>query len=163
MDDADDRAYARAPELEDVVGLCRELNAHGARYVLIGGFAVVLHGFLRTTKDVDLLVDDSEGNLRAIKRAMASLPDNAAAELRDDDVQHYGVVRVADEFVVDLLGRACGLSYREAEASGIDWIDVEGVKIPTANKSFLIRTKDTVRDHDKVDVSYLRMRLERDG
>ena len=115
MDDSDDREYSRAPELEDVVALCRALNAERVRYVLIGGFAIILHGFVRATKDVDLLVDAWEDNVRAIKRAMATLPDNAAAELNDDDVGKYTVVRVADEIVVGLMARACGLDYSDAE------------------------------------------------
>jgi len=57
MDDADDRAYVRAPTLDDLARVCAALNARGARYVLIGGFAVIAHGAVRTTKDIDLLVD----------------------------------------------------------------------------------------------------------
>ncbi len=60
MDDEPDRAYSRAPELQDLVALCRALGEEGVRYLLIGGFAVVLHGFVRTTKDIDLLVDHRE-------------------------------------------------------------------------------------------------------
>ncbi|HXH41387.1 MAG TPA: hypothetical protein VNN08_22355 [Thermoanaerobaculia bacterium] len=52
MDDQDDREYSRAPELEDLLSLCKALNAEGVRYVLIGGFAVILHGFVRATKDI---------------------------------------------------------------------------------------------------------------
>jgi uncharacterized nucleotidyltransferase DUF6036 len=159
MDDSDDRAYSRAPELEDLIGLCRALNAEGARYVLIGGFAVILHGFVRATKDIDLLIDASEENVRSLKRAMSTLPDNAAAELRDDDVSRYTVVRVADEFVVDVMARACGLGYEDAVSAGIDQFDVDGVEIPTASKQFLVKTKDTVRDHDKLDVRYLLARI----
>jgi hypothetical protein len=80
MDDAPDRGESRAPQLQDVLDLCRALNREGARYVLIGGFAVILHGFVRSTKDMDLLVDPSEENIRAVKRARATLPDNAAAD-----------------------------------------------------------------------------------
>lgn len=159
MDDSDDRAYARAPEFEDVVGLCRSLNAAGARYVLIGGFAVILHGFVRTTKAIDLLVDPSDDNVRALKIALSSLPDNAAADIQGDDISRYGVVRVADEIVVDLMSRACGLTYQDAAAAGVDTFEVEGVAIPVATKSFLIKTKDTVRDHDKLDVRYLHTRI----
>ena len=41
MDDPDDAAYARAPEPEDLIRICRALNDAGAQYVLIGGFAVM--------------------------------------------------------------------------------------------------------------------------
>jgi len=47
MDDESDGAVSRAPELEDLVALCRSLNREGVRYLLIGGFAVILHGFVR--------------------------------------------------------------------------------------------------------------------
>jgi len=80
VDDPGNSDYARAPELEDLVGLCRELNAAGAKYVLIGGFAVILHGAVRTTKDIDLLVDVSEDNVRGPTRR--SLPDRLSGRGR---------------------------------------------------------------------------------
>jgi hypothetical protein len=55
MDDADDGTHVRAPTLEDVVRICRSLNENAARYVLIGGFAVIAHGGGRTTRDIDLM------------------------------------------------------------------------------------------------------------
>ncbi len=160
MDDPPDRGYSRAPELEDLVALCRSLNREGVRYVLIGGFAVVLHGFVRTTKDIDLLVDPSEENVRALKRAMKDLPDNAIAEVRDGDVGQYRVVRVADEVVVDLMAEACGIGYSEAQRRGVEIRRVGDVDIPVASKPLLILMKDTVRDSDKSDVGFLRTRIE---
>ena len=62
MDDTDATADARAPEPEDLVRICRALNEADARYVLIGGFAVIAHGASRFTKDIDLLVDDAPDN-----------------------------------------------------------------------------------------------------
>ena len=72
MDDPNDTAYARAPEPEDLVRICRALNAAGARYILIGGFAVIAHGGSRFTKDVDLLVDDAPDNLGGVSVPIAS-------------------------------------------------------------------------------------------
>ena len=113
MADRDDPAYARAPEPDDVVRICRALNAAGARYVLIGGFAVIAHGAARFTKDIDLLVDDDAENITRVREGLAVLADNAAADIRDTDVRDHVVVRVADEIIVDLMGRACGLAYRD--------------------------------------------------
>jgi hypothetical protein len=163
MDDAPDRGESRAPHVQDLTGLCQALNREGARYLLIGGFAVILHGFVRSTKDVDLLVDPSEENIRAVKRALATLPDNAAALLSDDEVLRYPVVRIADEIVVDLLASACGISYGEAARSGIETFQVQGVDIPVASKELLIRMKDTVRESDAMDVRFLRLRIEEEG
>jgi hypothetical protein len=161
VDDQDDRGYSRAPELEDLIALCKALNDEGVRYVLIGGFAVILHGFVRATKDVDLLVDASIDNVRRLKRAMAALPDNAIALMSDDEVDRYGVVRIADEFVVDLMKSACGIHYDEA-SQHIDRREIDGVIIPVADKELLIRTKDTVRPSDAADVRFLRLRISED-
>lgn len=159
MDDQDDREYSRAPELEDLLTLCQALNAENVRYVLIGGFAVILHGFVRATKDIDLLVDASTENVQRLKRAMAVLPDNAIALIEDDEVEKYKVVRIADEYVVDLLKDACGVDYARASDGGIEIRMVNGVPIPIARKQLLIETKQTVRPSDAADVQFLRLRL----
>jgi hypothetical protein len=158
MDDTTDSRYARAPELEDLLGLCQSLNEQGVHYILIGGFAVILQGFVRATKDIDLLIDPSVANIQKIKKAMGTLPDNAIALIADDEVENYEVVRIADEIVVDLMAKACGVAYEDAK-SGIEWHDIEGVKIPVASIELLIRLKDTIRPSDKVDVNFLKARL----
>ena len=159
MDDSGDRGYSRAPELDDLLRICESLNQHGASYVLIGGFAVILHGFVRGTKDIDFLIDASDDNVGRVKEALSVLADNAVALVRDDDIRRYTVVRVADEIVIDLLERACGIDFASAQDE-IDVFTVQGVEIPVAGKELLIRMKDTVRPSDQADVTYLRMRLE---
>ena len=67
--------------------ICGSLNEHSARYILIGGFAVIAHGGGRTTKDIDFLVDSSPDNIARVKIALGILQDNAAAEIEDGDVE----------------------------------------------------------------------------
>ena len=107
MDDRDDPPYARAPEPADLIRNCRALNDAGARYDLIGGFAVIACGATRFTKDIALLVDDDPDNIARVKHALSVLADNAAADIREADVKEHVVVRVADEVIVDLMGKAC--------------------------------------------------------
>ena len=160
MDDPDDAAYARAPEAEDLVRICRALNDAGAQYVLIGGFAVVAHGASRFTKDIDFLVDDAPANVARVKQGLSILADNAAADVKDGDVHTHTVVRVVDEVIIDLMGRACGLTYADV-AADMEWIDLGGVKVPVASPSALVRTKDTYRPQDAIDRSFLHRLLER--
>jgi hypothetical protein len=154
VDDRDDAAHARAPEPEDLVRICQALNEAGARYVLIGGFAVIAHGATRFTKDIDLLIDDDPSNVAKVKRALGVLADNAAADVRDTDIREYAVVRVADEVLIDLMGRACGLAYADVAADA-EVRTIEGVPIPIASPATLIRTKDTYRPQDAIDRGYL--------
>ena len=160
MDDTDATAEARAPEPEDLVRICRALNEAEARYVLIGGFAVIAHGASRFTKDIDLLVDDAPDNIARVKRGLAILADNAAAEVADHDVRDHTVVRVVDEVIVDLMGRACGLTYADV-AADMEWLELSGVRVPIASPSALVRTKDTYRPQDAIDRSFLQLLLDR--
>ncbi|HWB29717.1 MAG TPA: nucleotidyl transferase AbiEii/AbiGii toxin family protein [Vicinamibacterales bacterium] len=154
MDDRRDPSYSRAPEPHDLVRICRALNDAGAEYALIGGFAVIAHGGSRFTKDIDLLVNDAPDNIARIKRALGILADNAVADMRDDDVRTYAVVRVADEIVIDLMGRACGLAYSDV-AGDIEIHMIDDVAVPVAGPATLIRTKDTVRPQDAIDRGFL--------
>lgn len=159
MDDAHDGPYAREPQIEDLARICRALNEAGARYLLIGGFAVIARGGARTTKDIDLLIDASPANVARVKQGLRVLEDRAVEEVADEDVARYAVVRVADEVVVALMARACGIDY-ETAARDREVVTIGGVSIPTASLRTLIRTKDTVRPSDAADRRYLQELLE---
>jgi hypothetical protein len=154
VDDEDADLYSRAPVPEDVVRICRALNDARALYLLIGGFAVIAHGAGRFTKDIDLLVEDSPENVARVKRGLAVLADNAVAAVDDGDVRRYVVVRVADEVLVDLMGRACGVGYAEAVRDA-ETIERDGVAIPIPSPGTLIRLKDTPRPQDAIDRAFL--------
>src|SRR5687767_5527970 len=105
---------SREPSLEDLVDLCRHLNEQGAKYVVVGGFAIRAAGYLRGTMDVDLVIDTSLENEARVYKALESLPDKAVRELQPGETARYNVVRVGDEIMVDLMRSACGIDYAEA-------------------------------------------------
>ncbi len=105
MDDGPDREEGpRAPTPQDLSRIASSLNEHGARYVVVGGFAMQHHGLPRPTMDIDLLVDPSPENVERIRRALCVLADSAVLHVAPEDIQNYSVVRVADEVIVNLLG-----------------------------------------------------------
>lgn len=53
--------------------ICSALNAHGVRYVVVGGFAAVIHGSPLPTADIDIVPDRSEDNLERLARALRSI------------------------------------------------------------------------------------------
>jgi hypothetical protein len=83
-----------------------------------------------------------------------ALPDQAVRDMADDDLDRYVVVRVADEIVVDLMKAACGVAYDEASRM-VDVVSLRGVPVPFANLELLWRTKQTVRDKDRLDREFL--------
>jgi hypothetical protein len=147
---------SREPTLEDLRDLCRELNQRGARYVVIGGFAIRAAGYNRRTMDVDLFVAADRDNEARVFDALATLPDRAVRELQPGELQQYNVIRVADEILVDLMRTAGGIDYAEA-ARDVVMREVDGVSIPFASPRLLWRMKAiTHREKDAADLVFLR-------
>lgn len=153
----------RVPEEADLVALCRALNELGAKYVVIGGFAIIVTGFARATLDVDLLIDTSLANEALVYKALEILPDKAVRQLKPGEVSRYGVVRIGDEIMVDLMKAAFGIEYPEA-AKEIVVREVQGVPIPFASPRLLWRTKKpSSRGKDAEDLIFLQQYFREKG
>lgn len=147
---------SRPPQEEDLVNLCRELNRRGARYLVVGGLAIIAAGLPRTTADVDLMVASDGENEAKIFAALSTLPDNAVRELQPGELQKYNVIRVGDEIMVDLMVSAGGVDYEEA-AKDVVRREIAGVPIPFASPRLLWRMKAvTHREKDFGDLAFLR-------
>ncbi len=152
----------RDPTLTDLIKLCADLNEQGARYVIVGGFAIIQAGYDRHTKDIDLLVDVGLENEARVVRALQNLPDRAIDEMPPGDIEALGVVRVGDEFMVDLMKSGCGITYADA-IEDAEWRELDGVRIPFASIKTLWKMKQTIREKDIPDRLFLRQRLEAEG
>lgn len=151
---------SRPPTVADLVKLCAALNEQGARYLVIGGMAMIQAGFVRATEDIDILIEMSKDNQTRVRKALMALPDQAVRELGDDDLDRYTVVRVADEFVVDVMGRACGIDYTSA-IDERETVVLEGIPIPLASPELLWKLKQTGREKDELDRMFLKEKLKR--
>jgi hypothetical protein len=67
------------------------LTSAGVEFVVIGGFAVGVHGFVRATKDLDIVPDPAPENLARLAHLLAAM-----------DAQHVGLGDFSpDEFPFD--------------------------------------------------------------
>lgn len=57
----------------DAVRILRELNAAGVEYLLIGGFATIVHGYERATADLDICYERSRANVERLATVLRSL------------------------------------------------------------------------------------------
>ena len=147
---------SREPTVEDLRDLCRELNQRGAKYIVIGGFAMRAAEYNRTTMDIDLMVATDAENEAKVFSALSTLPDNAVRELKQGELQQYNVIRIGDEILVDLMRSAAGIDYAEA-AKDVVMREVDGVSIPIASPRLLWRMKSvTHREKDTDDLLFLR-------
>ena len=141
-------------EQAPLLRVCSLLNNHGAKYLIVGARACWLHGYVRATMDVDILVpEDLENHVRVIA-ALSELKDHAAAELTPQDLVENVVVKIADEVEVDVSTRAWKVSYAGAVGTSLK-ATIEGVEVPYVDLQTLIKSKSTRREQDKVDVQRL--------
>lgn len=151
-----DGLESRQPTVEDLLELCRELNSRGAKYLIVGGFAIRGAGYIRETNDLDMIIDTEPENEARVLKSLEILPDKAVLHLQPGEVEKYTVVRLADEITIGLMKSASGIDYAEA-SKDIVIREVEGVPIPFASPRLLWRMKrKTYREKDLADLIFLR-------
>ena len=144
------------PEANPLLRVCSLLNQEHAQYFIIGGQACILHGLVRSTEDVDILIEPSEDNCRKVLAALSQLADHAAAELTPKDLVENVVVKIADEVEVDVSTHAWKVNYADAFPSALS-VEIQGVNIPYLGLECLIASKTTYREVEQVDVARLRI------
>jgi hypothetical protein len=83
--------------------VCRLMNAHRVRYLAAGGVAANLHGSVRATKYVDVLVPVNRANMERLLEALSALPWRVASELDPDEMLRKPITIVGDDPRVDVL------------------------------------------------------------
>lgn len=151
----------REPTGPDLGGIIAAANAVGLEYVVIGGFSVIYHGYIRATRDSDLLVPDGPDAdaavMRFLKRVEARrLRDEKVLTLEDIAATHH--VRVSSRYgIIDVMrGGLPPLDYdtvaRRAEEA--DW---DGQTVRIASLSSLVGFKRLAnRPEDQLDLAKLK-------
>jgi hypothetical protein len=142
--------------LPDWIELCRSLSAHDAEYLLVGGQAVIAHGYPRLTKHMDLWVRPTAANGARVLAALAAF----GAGLEGLNPQQFEDPRTLlmlgrEPFRVDILTDIPGVTFDEAWASRIS-VTLDGVDLPVIGKAQLIKNKRAVgRLQDLADAEEL--------
>lgn len=160
----------RPANWNDVFFLLRLLEKHGVDYTLVGGYALNFNGLVRQTGDVDILVANSPDNNRRWIAALSELPDGAAAVLAGDGDDPFakpgaeayddepGVIRVADEFIVDVMPSACGLTLDDLRPY-VRRVHVAGGEVSILDLAGLRLTKQGMRHKDRLDLEHIEAAL----
>src|SRR5690348_10843848 len=116
---------SRPATFEDLKTLLRALHDQRVDYLLIGGYALYVHGYQRATIDIDVLVPATRETGERVKKALLVLPDQAAREIDPAWFEDGENIRVADTFVVDLMLRAGGETFESLQPFA-ETIDIDG-------------------------------------
>jgi predicted nucleotidyltransferase len=137
-----------------VARVCSLLNAHEAKYVLVGATAMQLWGTTRATRDVDILIEPTLENAERVLEALSHLTRGVATQWLAEEIIKRPVTILGDMPRVDILTIALSVHYRHAAPRSVVF-EVEGVRIPTASLEDLIASKKTDRLQDAADVEVL--------
>ncbi len=145
------------PSFEKLLGLLAE---SGVQFVVVGGVAVTLHGYVRLTEYIDLLVSAEVRNVECLLAALKRFSEGYASELQPSDFDDSeGAIRIVEETEschVDLFTRMTGRRYEDAIGDA-EVFNLNGLEIRYASKEALIAWKEkSVRDKDRLDALALR-------
>lgn len=142
------------------------LERAGVRYLVVGGVAVVLHGYLRTTADLDLVVQLDPDNVRRALDALGGLgyhprapvaadafadPATRLEWIREKNLRVFSFWNEAGPLEVDLfVEEPFDFDAVYSRAVRIPLASVEAAVVTRADLIALKRTADRPRDRDDV-------------
>lgn len=144
------------PDFLDFIKLC---NGHQVKYLIVGGFAVGVHGFPRYTKDMDVCIEMSEENANKVLMVIEEFGFESLKLSKDDFLNKDFVTQLGHEPVrIDIINDMESVMFDEA------WENKKIVKVENVPVSFigfneLIKVKTNAgRPQDLVDVMKLKNR-----
>lgn len=125
-------------DMKDIIDL---FEKHNVQYVLVGGFAVIYYGYVRSTQDIDFLIFPSEENASKIMKALtefgfgnAGIPEEYFS--KEGTAVHIGVEPNRIDFLTTLKGVSNTEIFKH-----INRVDFEGTKLNIISKKDLLLSK----------------------
>jgi hypothetical protein len=137
-----------------VLLVCRLLNRSRVKYLVAGASAGNLHGVVRATRDVDVLIPRDVANAARLLDALSALPYRIAAELDAEEVAYKPVTIIGDDPRVDVLTVANTVTYAQAYPNRLER-RIDGVRVPYLGLDAFVQSKQTGRPQDVADLEQL--------
>jgi predicted nucleotidyltransferase len=141
---------------QDFKEFLQSLNANRVRYLIVGGYAVAIHGHPRYTKDLDIWVDLEEENAAKVVQALIDFGFGSLNLQISDFLEPDTVIQLGyPPSRIDLLIGLDGAAFEECYAKRLEGI-VDGIRVCVVDRDGLIRLKEAAgRPQDVADVDKL--------
>lgn len=141
---------------EGLLDFWRMLNDHQVAYIMVGGFAVNMNGFIRATVDSDLWLKNTLENRQNFRKAYAALGygDFPSFETMDF-VPGWTQFYIANGIVLDIMTSLKGLESKSFDEclQQARIADLDGIKVPFLHiNDLLLNKKAVARPKDQLDV-----------
>ncbi len=148
---------------ERLLAVLRAFERHGVEYVIFGAVAMNLHGLVRATEDVDVMIAADAENIERLKRALHDAFDDPSIDeiTAEDLLGEYPAIQYVPPdgtFHIVILTRL-GEMYSYDRLSR-ERLPFAGSSVPVVTARALYQMKkDTIRLKDKADAEMLRRRF----
>ena len=131
------------------------LSKHQVDYILVGGYAVILHGYGRSTGDMDLWINQTPENYYKLKETYKDFG-APIFSIEDFDSEKFDVWSIGVEpRKIEILTNVSGLHFEESYKN-CNWLALEGIKVPYIEFDDLIKNKTASgRLKDLADIEQL--------
>jgi hypothetical protein len=141
---------------EDFKDLLRLFNSNNVRYLLIGGYAVIVHGHPRLTNDLDIVIGAEPENVERCLIALREFgfsDNDMSADIfaKPKSVVRIGVEPVRIEILNYLEGVDFEAAYERREFRPAEDIEFDVISLP----DLITNTRTVGRDKDLLDVKEL--------
>jgi predicted nucleotidyltransferase len=148
---------------KDVREFLKLLAVHKVKYLIVGGEAVIYHGYARLTGDVDFFFESSRQNARKLYEALKEFWAGEIPGIRAfEELMEIGLILQfgVPPNRIDLINQITGVTFPDAwENKTIDSIESAGEEIPIyfIGLEELIKNKKAIgRPKDMEDLKYLK-------
>ena len=144
---------------EDFIDFIQALNNAEVKYVLIGGYAVIIHGYQRTTGDMDIFVECTKENYSQIKKAfhLFQMPLFGMTEDKFLDSEKYDVFEYGKPPIsIDIITKIKGITFNDAYATAQLHLIGDHLTVRVIHVNALIQAKKASgRPKDLDDIEHL--------
>ena len=140
----------------DYIDMLKCLNKAGVDYILVGGWAVNMYGYIRATVDLDVWILADADNAKKVYSAVAEFG-APVAEMKPEDFAEYGMIFQIGVAPcrVDIISKISGVSYADAVTRAVPKT-IDGIPVRIISLEDLIANKKASgRAKDLADVEVL--------
>lgn len=141
---------------QDFKEFIQSLNDKGVKYLVVGGYAVAIHGHPRYTKDLDIWIEMTKANAQNLINALDQFGFSALGLTADDFLEANQVIQLGyPPSRIDLLTSADGVDFDCCYPFRVS-IELDGVTVPFIDMENLKKNKRaTGRAQDIADLEQL--------
>ena len=140
----------------DYIDMLKCLNKAGVDYILVGGWAVNMYGYIRATVDLDIWILADSDNARKVYSAIAEFG-APVSEMKPEEFAEYGMIFQIGVAPcrVDIISKISGVSYADAVTRAVPKT-IDGIPVRIISLEDLIANKKASgRAKDLADVEVL--------